>query len=106
MSNVVNRTPSNNEISETLKTAVDKYISDNPEKYKLAQEYGEFLMSHPLANTDSFEVKLSDIAGDELLLEETLKKIKYYGFDEEDLSEYELNLLKTKYDIKEILKNN
>jgi len=75
---------------------IKKYKDENPEKYKRAQEYGDFIMSTRFANVDTFKVEETDKEGDEILYIDITNKIKLYGFGQEDLETYEIDILKKK----------
>jgi hypothetical protein len=91
------RTTSSWEVSPEVQEAVNKYITENPEKYKRAQEFGEFLMSHPVFNRlDEFKVQSDDVFGNELKFLEIGKLFKFYGVRPNELLESEIEVLKVK----------
>lgn len=91
------RTTSSWEVSSEVQEAVNKYISENPEKYKRAQEFGEFLMTHPtFSNLDDFKVLEEDVSGIELKFREIEKLFRFYGTKPKELLESETAVLKKK----------
>jgi hypothetical protein len=100
------RTPSPWIVSDTIQEAVNKYIAENPVKYQAAQNFGDYITSHPLfSQVDTFKVEARDVAGEELLYLEICKTMKYYGIKPKELSEHELDILKQKLGVswKELL---
>jgi hypothetical protein len=94
---VSTRTTSSWEVSPDVQEAVNKYISENPDKYKRAQEFGEFLMTHPVfSRLDDFKVQPDDISGNELKFLEIEKLFKFYGVRPNELMEAEIGALKFK----------
>ena len=65
------RTTSAWRVDEKLQEAVDKYIAEDPARYKAAQEFGDFLVNHPqFSQLDNFKVDQKDMVGDEILYQE------------------------------------
>lgn len=94
---VSTRTTSSWEVSPDVQEAVNKYISENPDKYKRAQEFGEFLMTHPVfSRLDDFKVQPDDVSGNELKFLEIEKLFKFYGVRPNELMETEIAALKFK----------
>lgn len=95
---ISNRTPSSWQVSEKVQEAVDKYISDDPVRYRLAQKFGDFLTDHPVFNqVDEFKPsKARDIAGEELQYIELCKLMRYYGLKPIEMRDDELALIKEK----------
>jgi len=90
------RTPSEWKTSEALEEAVSKYITENPQKYRAAQQFGDFLTSHTLAQVDTFKIDQRDIAGQEIRYQELCKVMRYYGVKPKDMEEDEVILLQNK----------
>jgi hypothetical protein len=91
------RTPSEWKVSDTLQEAVDKYIQEDPGRYRAAQTFGDFLVSHEqFSNLDTFKIKSEDLAGEELLYGEVTKMMTYYGIKPKELEQEELRLLQKK----------
>lgn len=91
------RTPSVWEVSPALQEAVDKYIAQDPVRYRAAQSFGEFLVDHPqFSKLEDFKVEQRDIVGDELMYQEICKVMRYYGIKPIELEQFELTLLKDK----------
>ena len=91
------RTPSKWQIDHVLQEAVDKYIKEDPARYRLAQRYGEFIVDHQqFSNMDNFKVEQRDITGDEIRYNEIYKMMRYYGVKPKELESYELEILKNK----------
>jgi hypothetical protein len=88
------RTTSNEEVSSQLSQAVSEWIKKNPDAYKKAQDYGEFLMSSRFANVDKFKIDQDDKEGDIILYNQLLNKIEYYGLQIDELNDFEINVLK------------
>lgn len=88
------RTPSPYILEGYLKESVEKYIAENPEKVKLAQSYGEFLMSTKFANTDTLEVDGEDTEGNSILFNDIVHRIQFYGIFPDELHEWEMEFLK------------
>jgi len=83
------RTPSNWEAS---------FPQVNGNKYHL----GEYMLNSPLASTDTFIPDVSAFNQNNLL-ESVLSNIKYYGTSEDDLTDYEKNILTSAgYDLKKL----
>lgn len=107
------RTTSEYNVSTVFQETVDKWIEENPVKYRQAQIFGEFIVSHPqFSNLTTMNVIQRDIIGDELLYKDTINRLKYYGIELfDDLTEYEIDVLKIKLGpsyvdkIKDILNN-
>ena len=92
------RTTSSWQVSPEVQEAVDKYIMENPDKHRRAQEFGEFLMTHPVfSRLDNFKVAEEDIAGNELRFREIEKLFKFYGTKPSELMESEIDLLKLRF---------
>lgn len=91
------RTPSTWAGSNELQDAIDQYITENPEKYKEAQAYGEFILSSRFANVDTMKVDTTDIEGNEIMADKTIKSMAYYGLVIEDLDSYEIAALEYKF---------
>lgn len=92
--NVLKRTPSPYVLAPELQEAVDKYKSENPLKIKLAEQFGEYLMSTRFANTDDFKVDTGDSEGETILYKQLIKKIEYYGLPPSEFLPFELELLR------------
>jgi hypothetical protein len=83
------------EISDEVQKSVDQYIKNNPSGYKNAQNFGEFISTHPqFSNTDELKIDQVDIFGETILYDELCKNINYYGMTIQDLSSDEINILK------------
>lgn len=80
-----------------MKKCVDKYILENPEKYKEAQKYGEFIMNSRFCNTNKFEIEKEDLEGNEILFREIVNKKLYYNLSINDLLPYEIEIIKKKF---------
>lgn len=94
---ITNRTTCSWQVAPDVQDAVNKYIAENPEKHRRAQEFGEFLMTHPVfSRLDDFKVSGEDIAGNELKFIEIQKLLRFYGTRPNELMEPEINLLKEK----------
>ena len=87
------RTPCEWQVSEAIQTSLDQMIANEPLKYKMAQDFGDFLMDTPFANVDRFKISEDDVRGEKLRLNNILNSIKYYGMTMEDLSDDEKKLL-------------
>ena len=90
---VVHRTTSPWLVSPYIEQAVDNYIKSNPDAYVRAQEFGEFIMDHRLASLDK-QIEKRDIEGEEIMYQKIIRDIKQYGFTKDDLTKFELNILK------------
>ena len=92
-----NRTPSKWKVDGALQEAVDKYIQEDPARYRAAQQFGDFLTSHPqFSNLDTFKIDQRDIAGEELMYLEVCKIMRYHGVKPKELEPEELILVKNK----------
>ena len=92
------RTPSAWVVSDSLQDSVNKYIAQDAGKYRRAQDFGDFLLDHPqFSQVDTFRVDQTDLNGNELLVQETLKAIVHQGLVEEDLADYEVECLRLKF---------
>lgn len=95
--NLCKRTTSSWQVSPEVQESVDKYIAENPDKHRKAQEFGEFLMSHPIfSRLDDFKVISDDVAGNELKFREIKKLFDFYGTKPNELMESEIHVLKFK----------
>ena len=93
----LNRTPSAWFVAPELREAVNKYVTDDPNRFRLAQRFGDFLTDHPIfSRYDEFRPDASDVAGDELQFQELIKLIKYHGLRPIDMDARELTLLQGK----------
>jgi len=90
------RTPSSWQVSEKLQESVSKYVAENGLRHKLAQDFGDFLLSTQFANCDKFKVDREDLEGEEILVNKLKTNITCYGLMEDDMTDYELILLKKK----------
>ena len=84
-------------VSSDIQKSVDKLIKDDPSRYKLAQNFGEFLMDTPFANTDTYKIPQDDVRGEKILASMLMNNIKQYGLTQDDLSDSELHLLRKLY---------
>jgi hypothetical protein len=92
-----NRTPSAWLVAPEVQEAVHKYIADDPNRFRLAQRFGDFLTDHPVfSRYDEFRPVASDVAGDELQFQEITKLIRYHGLRPIDMDARELSILQGK----------
>lgn len=89
------RTPSSWDISPMVMDAVEQMKKMNPEAYRRAQEFGEFLLNSPLADPDKFADK-RDINGEEIIFNKIKRDIEFSGITKDDLNDYEIEVLKIK----------
>ena len=75
----------------------NSFFGENPEKYKEAQKYGEFLMNTRFFNTKNYEIEKEDIEGNNILFNEIVNKKNYYNLSIDDLLDYEIEIIKKKY---------
>lgn len=95
------RTPSEWVISEYMENTIQQLIKNNPEAYKKAQEYGEFLLNSRLADLDN-PIEKRDIEGEKILFDRLLRDIKQYGITYNELLEYEKKILHMKMSQRDI----
>ncbi len=81
--------------SKQISDSIEQMKKLNPEAYKRAQEFGEFIMNTRISNPDN-NVEKKDIEGDEILFKKIKRDIEYFGLIKEDLNEFEINILKGK----------
>jgi hypothetical protein len=98
---VVHRTTSPWLTSPYIEQAVNNLIKNNPIAYNSAQEFGDFIMDHRLANIDE-QIEKRDIEGENILYQKIIRDIKQYGFTRDDLSDQELKVLELKLTKEEI----
>jgi len=90
------RTPCEWQVSSYVQQAVEQIIKTNPEMYAKAQEFGEYMLSSRFANVEQMYLEKKDIEGENILYRKILGDIKQYGFNENDLNSYEIEILKNK----------
>jgi hypothetical protein len=86
-------------VSSDIQKSVDKLIKEDPSRYKLAQNFGEFLMDTPFANTDSYKISQDDIRGEKIRASMVINNMKQYGLTHDDLTDSELQLLRKVYGV-------
>jgi hypothetical protein len=84
-------------VSSDIQKSVDKLIKEDPSRYKLAQNFGEFLMDTPFSNTDTYKISQDDIRGEKIRASMLMNNIRQYGLTHEDLTDSELQLLRKIY---------
>lgn len=83
-------------VDPKIQEMVDQMKSQDPGKYKRAQEFGDFLMGTRYANIDDFIVSQDDLEGDELIFHEIVKNMRYHGMDTILLLPHEEEVLQKK----------
>lgn len=80
-------------VDPAIQTSIDRAIESDPSRYKLAQNFGDFIMETPFANVDTFKVATDDIRGDKIRATNIINTIKQYGLSIQDLNEDEKIIL-------------
>jgi len=90
---IIQRTPSEWKVDPSLQSIIYKLIENDPAAYRLAQNFGNFIMSSKFANVDTLKVSQEDETGDAILYNKLINDIKFYGLTEEDFTEKEKMIL-------------
>jgi hypothetical protein len=87
------RTTSKWVVDPNIKDAVDKYITDNPDRHRFAEQYGDTIMTSRFANVDQFKIDTRDVEGEEVLFNKLIQDISNYGITEGELFDHEVKIL-------------